>query len=234
MSFDSPGSGSGSVTLTRRLLRAGLTAGPLFVTVFLAEGARRADYQPSRHPVSSLSLGRRGWVQAANFSAAGALCLAGAAGLSRSRDAIVGTRLVPALIGGAGVGLIFSAVFPTDPVGGYPPGTPDVLSVPSPTMTRHGIAGIPIFFGLPAAALACAWRFHRAGQPRWALYSAATAASTVVNLGLAGAGFNQAPRLANRAGLLQRASIISAFGWITAVCGRAIDTGTRTGTGTSA
>ena len=215
---------SASAALTRGLLRAGLSTGPLFVTVFLAEGARRADYQPSRHPVSSLSLGRRGWVQAANFSAAGALCVAGAAGLSRSRDAVIGTRLVPALIGAAGVGLVFSAVFPADPVSGYPPGTPDVASVPSASMTRHGIAAIPIFFGLPAAALACAWRFHRAGQPRWALYSAATAASTVLNLGLAGAGFDQAPRLAHRAGLFQRASIISAFAWITAVSARAIGT----------
>ncbi len=93
-------------------------------------------------------------------------------------------------------------------------------------MTRHDIAAIPIFFGLPAAALACAWRFHRAGQPRWALYSAATAASTVVNLGLAGAGFGQAPRLAHRAGLFQRASIITAFAWITAVSARAIGTST--------
>jgi hypothetical protein len=209
-----------SAALTRRLLRSGVAAGPLFVTVFLAEGARRADYQPSRHPVSSLSLGSHGWVQAANFSAAGTLCVAGAAGLSRNRDAIIGTRLVPVLIGAAGLGLLFSAVFPTDPVSGYPPGTPDVPPVQSASMTAHGIAAIPIFFGLPAAALACAWRFHRAGHPRWSLYSAATAASTVVNLGLAGAGFNQAPRIVSRAGLFQRASIISSFAWVTAICGR--------------
>ena len=89
-------------------------------------------------------------------------------------------------------------------------------------MTRHGIAAIPVFFGLPAAALACAWRFRRAGHPRWALYSAGTAVSVVVNLGLAGAGFGQAPRLANLAGLFQRASIITAFAWITALSARAI------------
>ena len=93
MTFDL--AASGSAALTRGLLRSGVAAGPLFVTVFLAEGARRADYQPSRHPVSSLSLGSHGWVQAANFSAAGTLCVAGAAGLSRSRDAIIGARLVP-------------------------------------------------------------------------------------------------------------------------------------------
>jgi hypothetical protein len=47
-----------------------------------------------------------------------------------------------------------------------------------------------------------------------------------VNLGLAGAGFNQAPGLANRAGLFQRASIITAFAWITAVSARAIGNST--------
>jgi hypothetical protein len=212
---------SGPTALTRGLLWSGAAAGPLFVSVFLGEGARRADYRPSRHPVSSLSLGPRGWVQAVNFGAAGTLCLAGAAGLSRSRDVITGARLVPALIGAAGLGLLGSAVFATDPVGGYPPGTPDVPPVQSASMTRHGIAAIPIFLGLPAAALACAWRVHQAGRPQWAVYSAATAASTVVNIGLAGAGFNQAPRLANHAGLFQRASIITAFAWITAVSARA-------------
>jgi len=213
---------TGPAALTRGLLRSGAAAGPLFVIVFLAEGARRADYQPLRHPVSSLSLGPHGWVQAANFSAAGALCVAGAAGVSRTQDVIMGTRLVPALIGAAGLGLLGSAVFPADPVGGYPPGTPDALPAQSASMTRHGIAAIPIFFGLPAAALACSWRFRRAGHPRWAAYCAGTAASTVVNLALAGAGFGQAPRLANRAGLFQRASIITAFAWITAVSARAL------------
>jgi hypothetical protein len=199
----------------------------LFVTVFVAEGARRPDYQPMRHPVSSLSLGPRGWVQVANFSAAGTLCLAGAAGLSRTRDGVVGTRLVPALIGAAGVGLLGSAVFPTDPVGGYPPGTPDALPEPSATMVGHNIAAIPIFFGLPAAALACAWRFRRAGGSGWAVYCTATAASTVLNLGLAGSGFNQDVRLADRAGLFQRASIVTAFAWITVLSGRAIRRSTR-------
>ncbi|MGH3184154.1 MAG: DUF998 domain-containing protein [Streptosporangiaceae bacterium] len=51
--------------LTRRLLYCGAAAGPLFVAVFVVEGARRAGYKPLRHPVSSLSLGPHGWVQVA-------------------------------------------------------------------------------------------------------------------------------------------------------------------------
>ena len=38
--------------MARRLLRCGVAAGPMFVTVFLAEGAVRGGYRPLRHPVS--------------------------------------------------------------------------------------------------------------------------------------------------------------------------------------
>jgi hypothetical protein len=39
---------------------------------------------------------------------------------------------------------------------------------------------------------------------------------------LAGAGFNQAPRLVNLAGSLQRASIVTGFGWLTALSAQAL------------
>jgi hypothetical protein len=54
-------------TWTRGLLRCGMIAGPAFVAVFLAEGAARDGYRPLRHPVSSLALGPRGWIQAGNI-----------------------------------------------------------------------------------------------------------------------------------------------------------------------
>jgi hypothetical protein len=75
------------VRWARGLLYCGLAAGPVFVTTFLAEGAIRDGYRPSRHPVSSLALGPRGQVQTANFAVTGTLVLAGAAGL--------GTPLIP-------------------------------------------------------------------------------------------------------------------------------------------
>jgi Protein of unknown function (DUF998) len=63
----------GPAAWTRRLLRCGLAAGPVFVTAFLLEGAARDGYRPLRHPVSSLALGSRGWAQAANFAVTGTL-----------------------------------------------------------------------------------------------------------------------------------------------------------------
>jgi hypothetical protein len=207
---------------TRRLLRCGVAAGPLFVAVFLLEGAVRDGYRPLRHPVSSLALGPRGWIQAADFAVAGTLFLAGAAGLARAGDPAAGSRAAPALIGAAGAGLIGSAVFTTDPVSGYPPGTPDALTRPSRTGTAHNLAAVPVFLGLPAAALACGWRSWRAGQHRFGLYSAGTAVTMLTAMALAGTGFSQSPQLASLGGLFQRASIITGFTWLTALSAQAL------------
>jgi len=211
-----------SARWTRRLLSCGLAAGPVFVTVFLLEGAIREGYRPSRHPVSSLALGPRGWIQAANFSVTGTLFLAGAAGLRQAGDRACSARAGQALIGAAGAGLIGAAVFTTDPVSGYPPGTPDALARPSRTGMAHTLAAVPVFAGLPAAALTCSWQSFRAGQHRFGLYSAATATTMLATAALAGAGFNQSPRLVNRAGLFQRASIVTGFGWLTVLSARAL------------
>ena len=132
---------------TRRLLRCGVAAGPVFAAVFLAEGAARDGYRPLRHPVSSLALGPRGWIQAGNFALAGTLFLAAAAGLARAGDPAA-SRAAPALIGAAGAGLIGAAVFTTDPVSGYPPGTPDALTRPTRTGIAHNLAAVPVFAGV--------------------------------------------------------------------------------------
>jgi hypothetical protein len=206
---------------TRRLLSCGVAAGPVFIAVFLLEGAVRDGYRPLRHPVSSLALGSRGWTQAANFAVAGTSILAGAVGLAGAGDPTT-SRAAPALIGAAGAGLIGSAAFTTDPVSGYPPGTPDALPAPSRAGTAHNLAALPVFFGLPAAALACGWRSWRVGQRGFGLYSTGTAVTILATMALASAGFGQSPRLVDLGGLFQRASIITAFAWLTSLFARGL------------
>jgi hypothetical protein len=208
----------------RRLLRCGVAAGPAFAAVFLAEGATRDGYHPLRHPVSSLALGSRGWVQTSNFSVAGALCLAGAAGLRLAGDQPGGSRSVgPAMVAAAGAGLLGSAAFATDPVGGYPPGTPDTPAEFSRAGAAHNLCAVPVFLGLPAAAAYYGWRSRRAGQPPgFAVYCAATAAAMPVAAALAGAGFGQPAGLGRYGGLFQRASIMVGFGWLTIVSARGL------------
>lgn len=149
------------------------------------------------------------------------LYLAGAAGLARSPGQAACGPIATAALGATGLGLLGSAVFRTDPVSGYPPGTPDAPAGTTATGTMHTVAAVPIFLGIPAAAFACAWRFHRSGRPGWAAYSAATGASMLTAMGLAGAGFRQDPRLVNYGGLFQRAAIVTGFSWLTALSSRA-------------
>ncbi|MBO0823663.1 MAG: DUF998 domain-containing protein [Actinobacteria bacterium] len=204
----------------RSLLRCGAVACPLFVSVFLIEGAHRPDYRPLRHPVSSLALGPRGWVQVANFAATGMLYLAGAVGLTRSPNLTGRNRIAAAALGATGIGLLGSAAFRTDPVSGYPPGTPAVSAKTTTTGNLHTAAGMPIFLGIPAAAAAYAWQAVRGGRPGWAVYSAATTVAMLTGMGLAGQGFGQVPRLVNYAGLFQRAAIVAGFSWLSAVSAR--------------
>jgi hypothetical protein len=211
-----------SARWTRGLLYCGLAAGPLFVTTFLADGATRDGYRPSRHPVSSLALGPRGRVQTANFAVTGTLVLAGAVGLWRAADPALSSRAGQDLIGAAGAGLIGAAVFATDPVSGYPPGTPDALTQPTRTGILHNLAAVPVFLGLPAAALTSGWQSARAGHRGFGLYCAATATTMLGTMALAGVGFNQSPRLVNLAGLFQRASIVTGLGWLTALSAQAL------------
>lgn len=207
----------------RRLLRCGMWAGPVFTAAFVAEGAVRDGYRPLRHPVSSLALGPRGWIQTLNFAVTGVLTLAGAAGLRLTGDHPAGSDAGPVLIAAAGAGLIGSAAFRTDPVGGYPPGTPDMPAKFSRAGSAHNLAAVPVFFGLPAAAAGYGWRSWRAGQaPGFAICCAATAVIMPVTMVLAGAGFGQSSRLGSYGGLFQRASIITGFAWLTALSARAL------------
>jgi Protein of unknown function (DUF998) len=121
-----------------------------------------------------------------------------------------------------GAGLIGAAVFRTDPVSGYPPGTPDALTHPTRTGIAYNLTAVPVFVGLPAAALAGGWRSWRVGQRRFGPYSAGTAVTMLTTIALAGAGFGQSPRLVNLGGLFQRASIITGFAWLTALSAQAL------------
>ena len=170
--------------------------GPVFTATFLAEGAARDGYRPLRHPVSSLALGPRGWVQTANFAVAGILCLAGAPGLRRAADRLAGCRAGPVMVATAAAGLIGSVVFHTDPVGGYPPGTPDMPARFSRAGIAHNLTAILVLARLPAAAASYgrrSWRARPAARLR-DLLRGDRGATVPVTMALAGSGFGQSSR----------------------------------------
>ncbi|OUM45194.1 hypothetical protein B8W73_01685 [Arthrobacter agilis] len=193
----------------------------------MAAGAARPDYDPLRHPVSSLALGPDGWVQALNFGINGVLYLALAAGLARRRHASTTPRGGPLLIGAAGLGQIIAGLFTTDPVSGYPPGTPVTLERYSGAGARvHDLAAVPVFLGIPVAAILWARTFTRHGRRGWARYSATTAGSMIIGFLLTSAAFAQTPALAPRGGLLQRLTVTVGMSWLSALSIQALTTPT--------
>lgn len=193
-----------------RLLYCGLLAGPLFVLTFLIAGATRGDgYDPLRHPVSSLQLGDHGWIQTANFLVAGALTIAFAIGLRRE------ARLGAVLIGIWGVGLLGAGIFTTDPVSGYPVGTPATIDYTT-SGALHDAFSLPAFLALAVVQVVLA-----RGQGRsWAIYSLLSASVFLTADVLASAGFSHTESLVDLAGLFQRIAVIVGFAWLTALAWR--------------
>jgi len=126
-----------------------------------------------------------------------------------------------------GVGMTGSGVFVTDPVAGFPPSeqAPDGGSPPSaPTRAGklHNLGAIPIFAGIPAAALTCAGSAARRREYRWAAYCAGSAIGMTGSSALFGAAFGGSPRLVRGGGFFQRISIATGFGWLSALSLRAL------------
>jgi hypothetical membrane protein len=200
-----------SLATTRRLLACGAIAGPLFVIAFLIEGATRADYSPLRHPVSSLAIGDLGWIQAVNFFVTGSLVVAFAIGVRRVlQPARWGSRL----IGLVGVGLIGAGMFTSDPINGYPPGTP---LFPTPDTTAgllHVLFSVPVFVAWPIACFVLGTLFLRQHQHRLAIVSGFSGVAIVSTSVLTAIAINQvSPDLAALAGAFQRISLIVSFLW---------------------
>jgi hypothetical protein len=195
------------------MLGAGVLAGPLFVAVFLIEGATRFGYNPIRMPVSLLSTGDDGWTQVANFIVDGLLLLAFAVGLHRA----LGRRGTPATLGPVllalvALGIVGAGLFSTDPGAGYPWGVPPP-DEPSTHSVVHDAVSLLVFTVLPLASFVVARGFSRWGDRRWAIYSAVTGCALALGSVLLLIGSNGAGPW-REAGLIQRLWIVIGWGWI--------------------
>ena len=199
---------------TSTLLICGALAGPLFTMAWFIEGLTRIHYDPMRHPISALSLGEFGWTQVANFIATGILTLVLAFGLREAFQREVRTTWIPILLTIVGIGFLGTGFFATDPLSGYPLGTPAMLLPPTLIGSLHLLCA-SFVFGLPVACLVMARLFEDQGEHSWAMYSKITAIAFMIVYLLAMAGFLQVPGLVNYAGLLQRISVIIGLAWMT-------------------
>ena len=205
-----------SAVKTKALLVCGAIAGPLFTVAWIVEGATRDNYNPLRHPISSLALEDFGWTQAANFIVTGLLTLAFAIGLRRVLQSRGGSTWGPLLIGACAIGLLGAGIFATDPINGYPPGTPDKhLAYSSVHAALHDLFSSLLFVGLPITCFVLARRFAGWGEFGWVIYSTVTGFAFVFMFVLASAGFAQAEGLVDLAGLFQRITLTVGWVWIT-------------------
>jgi hypothetical membrane protein len=191
----------------RKLLTAGLVAGPLYVVVSLIEVMVRDDFDPSRHAWSMLTNGPFGWVHSVNLVVSGALVAAGAAGLAP----MAGGRMPAGLLALYGAGLVGAGVFRADPGRGFPAGTPEVVPVSGHGMLHFVVGGIG-FLGLVVAGLVIGRRLRREHRRTMAVFSHVTAILFLVTfVALAATGG------ASWALWAFTAAVVLASGWLSAI-----------------
>ncbi len=203
---------------TKAFLFCGAIAGLFFTILWFVQGLTRANYDPMRYPISSLSIGEFGWIQVANFIITGLLILAFSVELRRALRQPSGSVWGPLLVGLLGIGLIGSGIFVTDPLNGYPPGTPVIPTERTTHGILHDLFGIPFFLGLPITCFVFARFFMRQGERNWAWYSRLSGFGMFAVFFVARLGFRLLPtypELAANFGLLQRITVTIGLTWLT-------------------
>lgn len=156
--------------VTGVLLGYGVLAGPFYLTVGLIQAIVRDGFDLSRHALSLLANGPGGWVQSANFVLTGLMVVAAGAGMSRALRGQ--SRAAGWVMGLFGVSMIVAAIFPADPVDGFPIGTP--VGYPTSVSTTgilHFAAGGIGFLALAVSCFIVAAAMSRRGEPPMARLS---------------------------------------------------------------
>jgi Protein of unknown function (DUF998) len=205
---------------SRWLLACGVVAGPLFTLAYVLAGSTRPDYSWRRHPVSSLALGPDGWIQSLSFVASGLLLLAFTWALGRAAPRTAITRWGARLMGAAAVVLVVAGAFVTDPVSGYPPGTPARPAALTMRGTVHAACALVGFVILVAAMFVFARAFARRRERGWTVYSLASGVVTTAAFALTLQAISQKPGWVELGGLFERVAFIVALGWVTAIAWR--------------
>jgi hypothetical protein len=198
-----------ATAITRSLLGYGVIAGPLYVVVSLVQALTRDGFDLRRHAWSLLSNGSLGWLQIANFVLCGAMTIAFAVGLGRTR---LGQGWPARLVGGYGAGMIVAGMFRADPALGFPVGTPADARAVSWHGLVHLAAGSVGFLCVIVACGLLARRFAADGQRGWAAITGVTGVAFLAAfVGIASGAGSAATTL----GFV--AAIILMSGWMSAI-----------------
>jgi len=193
--------------VTKSLLGWGVVAGPFYLVVGLAQALLVPGFDLSQHALSLLLLGPLGWIQAANLVLSGLMVLAAAVGFARLLPRPRGTWAA-VFLGLYGASLFAAAIFPPDPMWGFPVGADDATSV-STSGLLHLVAGAVEFVCLAVAAIIVGGWFRREG--RRGMATASWIAAAVIVLGfMGGAALSMGPA---GVGLLWIA-VVAGWAWL--------------------
>jgi hypothetical protein len=172
---------------TRALLACGVVAGPLYVTLTMAQALTRDGFDPRQHRFTLLTAGDLGWIHQANMVLVGLLTVLLAVGVRQMLRTGRGAVWGPRLLGLLGVAYILGGLLTSDPVAGFPPGTtPEMVQSTWQGALQNASRGASSLV-LVAASLVIAGRFAAEGRRGWAWFYGA--AIPVVFAALAAVGF---------------------------------------------
>lgn len=194
-------------TSNRTLLGLGPLAGPFYLALGLGQALTREGFDLSRHALSALANGPGGWVQTANFVLTGAMVVAAAVGIRRALSPE--GRAASVALAGYGLCMLAAAIFPADPVDGFPVGTPAGMpSSISSTGMMHFVFGGLAFLCLGIACFLAAGALSRHGLSRLSMLT-----GLVVLLGFLG---GMAVPSIGVAGIWL--AVVAGWAWLTLVC----------------
>jgi hypothetical protein len=163
------------MTSARFPLALGPFAAALFIAVATVEAVSRPAFDLTRHAISMLSLGDRGWLMASTFVISGIAVIALAIGLREARAGRSGTVAGPVLTAVFGTGLVLAGIFPAPAGLGFPEGTPqDLQPVMTTTAIMHAVAFNLAFGSLIAATFVFGRAYGRERDRLWQVVSIAT------------------------------------------------------------
>jgi hypothetical protein len=198
-----------SAAVTRSLLGWGVLVGPFYLALGVGQGLAREGFDFARHPLSVLANGPGGWVQTANFALSGLMVVAAAVGFARLLRPW--SRAAAWILACYGVALLAAAVFPADPVDGFPPGTPEGFpaSISTPGLL-HFVFGAIGFLALASSCVVVGFGLRRRGDGAMAALS--VLAGGVVAIGFFGPMFLPIP--GGIAGIW--VAVVVGWGWLAA------------------
>jgi len=198
------------------LILCGAIAGLLFTFSWIIQEAFRESYNPMMIPISSLAIGSLGWIQTLTFLITGTLIILFAYGLwkmtKNEYNGVSKWGIILILV--CAVGLIGAGCFTTDPMNGYPEGTPLVNDNPSFNSVMHQLFSSFLFFGLPIACFIFANYFTVKKELKLMIFSSLSGILFLILFLLTSLGFSQLGGLQLYAGLLQRITLTIGFLWI--------------------